>query len=186
MIKLEHVYKSFNQQDVINDFSYQFNDGGLYLIKGKSGSGKTTLLNLILSSVQPDKGTVTTKDNFSVLFQQYRLLEKYDIYTNIKAITKTDNKTIYQLGKEILDEECFNKPICELSGGQKQRVCILRALMAESDCIVMDEPFNGLDEKMIETVTQFILKERKNRTLIISTHQYGSLEELGFETIEIS
>ena len=63
------------------------------------------------------------------------------------------------------------KPVRELSGGMRRRVSILRALLAESDCVIMDEPLRGLDEKTKAKTIDYILKKTEGKTLIFVTHE---------------
>ncbi|MBQ4253456.1 MAG: ABC transporter ATP-binding protein [Erysipelotrichaceae bacterium] len=182
-ITLNNISKSFDGRKVLDDFSYRFEDGKMYLLKGPSGIGKTTLLNIIMSLISPDQGTVDTSDRFSALFQQYRLLEYYDVKTNLQLVSgRSDLK---QVVCELLPEEAFDQPVYQLSGGMKQRVCIIRALIAQSDTVIMDEPFNGLDEKNIGIILDFIRKHLNGRTLIISTHQFEFLKDFNMNVIEL-
>lgn len=182
-IILSDVSKSFEGKQVLDHFSYRFDDGGLYLIRGASGVGKTTLLNIIMGLVQPDGGNVIADQRFSALFQQYRLLEYYDVLTNLRLVSQRED--IPQMVEKLLGKGVLHQKICELSGGMKQRVCIIRALIAQSDVVIMDEPFNGLDEKNIDSVIRFIMDNLDGRTLIISTHQHEFLKQLKMNTIEL-
>ena len=67
--------------------------------------------------------------------------------------------------------EIWQKPVRELSGGMRRRVSILRALLAESDCVIMDEPLRGLDEKTRAKTIDYILKKTEGKTLIFVTHE---------------
>lgn len=182
-IILNNISKSFDGNIVIDDFSYTFEKGKMYLLKGASGTGKTTLLNIIMKLVKPDRGTVQTADRFSALFQQYRLLEHYDVFTNLRIVSKRTD--IRAMVSQLLPEETLFQKISELSGGMKQRVCIIRAMISDSDTVIMDEPFNGLDEENIRLAVQFIVSHLDGRTLIISTHQSDQLKELDMEVIEL-
>ena len=65
----------------------------------------------------------------------------------------------------------WQKPVRELSGGMRRRVSVLRALLAESDCVVMDEPLKGLDEDTKERTIKYILEKTTRKTLIFVTHE---------------
>ena len=73
--------------------------------------------------------------------------------------------------KAVALTEVWQKPVRELSGGMRRRVSILRALLADSDCVIMDEPLRGLDEKTRIKTIDYILKKTEGKTLIFVTHE---------------
>ena len=72
---------------------------------------------------------------------------------------------------KLLPEECLTRPVSTLSGGMKRRVAILRAMLAPSDILLLDEPFTGLDEGTKQEVIRYILDRRAGRFLLVTTHQ---------------
>ncbi len=84
---------------------------------------------------------------------------------------KRDREEASRFLAGLLPENCLNQPVGELSGGMQRRVTIARALWADSDCVLMDEPFTGLDEATLRQTADFILANRRGRTLLLSTHQ---------------
>ena len=85
----------------------------------------------------------------------------------------------------LLPENSLEQSVGELSGGMQRRVAIARALWAESDCLLMDEPFTGLDEATLRQTLDFILAKRQGRTLLLSTHQKELLTDYPFEWLRI-
>ncbi|MGI6509218.1 MAG: ABC transporter ATP-binding protein [Erysipelotrichaceae bacterium] len=183
MIKLHNITKSFNDDLVLSDFSFHFYPNEKYLIIGESGIGKTTLLNIIMGLQKPDEGFVDCFCTFSCSFQQTRLLEKYTVIENLKIISNKEN--LEEIISHLLGQEFIHKPVYSLSGGQKQKVSIIRALISNSDCVILDEPFNGLDERNIELCINYILDNLKGRTLIISSHITQQLKPHKFITINL-
>ena len=182
MIKLLNI-TSFNDESVLSDFSYHFYPDHKYLIFGESGIGKTTLLNIIMGLQKADKGSVLSNCNFSCSFQQTRLFEKYSVLENLKIINNKEN--LEEIIVQLLGKEFIDKPVFSLSGGQKQKVSIIRAIIANSDCVILDEPFNNLDEKNILQCLEFIMNNLKGRTLIISSHITEQLKKYDFITIKL-
>lgn len=184
-IRLEHICKAYGEKVLLRDFSLTLKQGRTYLLTGVSGVGKTTLLHILLGLIPPDSGTVTPAVRFSAVFQENRLLPGRSAVENVRFIADkgTKKETVETELKEILPEDCLNQPIEELSGGMQRRVAIVRAMLADSDCVVMDEPFTGLDEATVQTVLAFIFRHLHGRTLLLSTHQPEALRDYPAERI---
>ncbi|MBD5521555.1 MAG: ATP-binding cassette domain-containing protein [Lachnospiraceae bacterium] len=199
-IYLKNICKSYNEQKVIDDFSYTFEQGGHYCLMAPSGAGKTTLLKLICGIESLDSGMIEGRPgHVGMVFQEDRLCERYNVITNI-MLTAADSRSsgnemaadvnkstgagkkaddFMKVRKEalcLLPESCLNKPVSELSGGMKRRCAILRAMLSGSEIIIMDEPFNGLDEENRRKAALYILERLNGRTLIITTHRDEDIE----------
>lgn len=189
-IYLKNICKSYNEQKVIDDFSYTFEQGGHYCLMAPSGAGKTTLLKLISGIERPDLGIIEGRpEHVGMVFQEDRLCERYNVITNImlttsgSRISETERSTAGNSRSSIIDEalcllpeSCLNKPASELSGGMKRRCSILRAMLSGSEIIIMDEPFNGLDEENRRKAALYILERLNGRTFIFTTHRDEDIE----------
>lgn len=180
-LQLTGIKKSYGSLTVLDGLELTFWPRANYCIMGPSGSGKTTLLHLLLGLEQPDHGSITGQPaHFSCVFQEDRLFEQLSPVDNLllttPGLTRSQIKT--QLSA-LLPAESLTRPVSSLSGGMKRRVAIGRALLAPSQAIIMDEPFTGLDEKTKKAVIQFIKGTKKDRLLIISTHQPEDVQLLG-------
>lgn len=186
-IKLDKITKSYGTQQLFHDFSLTLAQGRVYLLTGASGIGKTTLLHLLLGLVRPDSGTVTQGVRYSAVFQENRLLPYRNAVENLQfaAGTGTKKAPIRALLAQILPSDSLDKPIEALSGGMQRRVAIARAMLSDSDCVVMDEPFTGLDEETVQTVIAFIFRHLHGRTLVLSTHQPEALNAFPTERINL-
>ncbi len=178
-VELNNVSKSYSENKVFDDFSFAFEKSKTYCVMGRSGCGKTTLLNLVLGVIFPDSGTVSVNsDKVSAVFQEDRLCETITAFANVyaavpKSIARKDiEKCLSELGLS----ESVNLKTGELSGGMKRRVAIARALLAESDIVLLDEPFKGLDsDTRIKTVNT-VLEYTKGKTVIFATHDISEAE----------
>lgn len=187
-ITLKHINKSFGTLSVLKDISLTIKEHTITCIMGPSGCGKTTLLHILLGLHSIDSGEITGLEDKvpAVVFQENRLFEQQDAFTNIRAICKhtLTNQQIAAEFDRIGLKDYENKPVSELSGGMKRRVAILRALMAE-DCnlILMDEPFKGLDEALKFQVMQYVKEKTQGKTVIFVTHDKEESDALAAQLI---
>ena len=187
-LKLVSLSKSFGDKKVIEDFNHSFRQGARYCLMGESGCGKTTLLNLIMGLITPDDGDVSGRpERISAVFQEDRLCEDFTSVGNLIAVShkNSDLTKIDALLDELGLEPHKAQPVSLLSGGQKRRVSIARALWVESDMVIMDEPFKGLDDELKEKVIKTVLEKTKGKTLIAATHDARECELLGAEIINL-
>lgn len=169
MLILDHISKSYNGVQVFEHLSRTFANHSITCIMGDSGAGKTTLLGIMMGVIRCDEGMVSGNENVSAVFQESRLVNHLSAYTNVKmAVGKKDG--IEGELAYLLDADSVYKKCSELSGGMKRRVEVVRAMMKDSDVVVMDEPFAGLDEKNRERTIRYILDRQQNRAIIIATH----------------
>lgn len=182
-VKMLNVSKSFGGDKVINNFSAEFSSGVTALV-GKSGCGKTTIVNMILGLETQDSGEIIgVPEKTSAIFQENRLSEEFSPLGNVVAVTekKKSGEEILSLLSELgIDrKDSLKKKSRKLSGGMKRRVAICRALCAEGDLIIMDEPFSGLDEKTKTTVIETVKKHIEGKTVILITHDLKEAERMG-------
>ena len=135
-----------------------------------------------------DGGTITGIQGarLAVVFQEDRLLEFMTPVGNIRL-------TAPSLSKEIIRKEltamglggCMTQPVRELSGGMRRRVAILRALLAESDVLLLDEPFKGLDEETKACVIERTRALSAGKTVVLVTHDEREAKAMGAGVIEL-
>ena len=168
-LTVNHICKSFGSQQVLSDFCAVYQAGEIYVMRSPSGSGKTTLLNILAGLLQPDSGSVESTGNYSMVFQEDRLCMDYSAVKNVELVTGDVTRAEEALGK-LLMQSALHKPCRELSGGMKRRVALVRAMEAESDYILLDEPFTGLDSRTRALAEEYIRERQKGRTVIIVSH----------------
>lgn len=182
---IQDLCKAYYGQSVLQDFSYCFPEGKTTCIMGRSGCGKTTLLNLILGLELPDTGTIQgNKEPMAAVFQEDRLCRNLTVQANIRLVNKRlSDKRIWELLAAVDLEEAWDKKAGELSGGMCRRTAIARALAADRNCILMDEPLSGLDPDTRIKVLDTIKKYTKGKTLLLVTHEKQDAFSLGADKI---
>ena len=164
-IELNDVSAGYGLENVINGISVKIPPGGHLCIMGESGIGKTTLL------LECHKGSVTVPQKVSVVFQENRLCPWLSAYDNVRlAVPDMPADVVRPHLEKLLGESGCDRRADELSGGMKRRCEIVRAMLADSDAVVMDEPFAGLDEDNRSIAVKYILDNIGPRQLIVSTH----------------
>jgi NitT/TauT family transport system ATP-binding protein len=186
-IEIKNLSHSFGEKVILEDFSLILKDGGLYGLTAPSGRGKTTLLRILMGLQKPDAGSVTSGIRYSAVFQTDRLLPGKTPVDQLLLVRggRKDRETAARFLTGLLPEDSLAQPVGELSGGMQRRVAIARALWAESGCILMDEPFTGLDEETLRKTADFILENRGRRTLLLSTHQKELLSAYPFQWLTL-
>ena len=144
VLVVSHVYKAFGGQQVLSDFHETYEAGKTYILNSPSGSGKTTLLHIMAGLLKPDSGQIVSTGRYSMVFQEDRLCMDYSAVKNVEMVIG-DPKRAQRALENLLEAEALHKPCRELSGGMKRRVALVRAMEAESDYVLLDEPFTGLD-----------------------------------------
>ncbi|MGI6250626.1 MAG: ATP-binding cassette domain-containing protein [Anaerolineaceae bacterium] len=175
MITVKNLTKNFDNKKVIDDLNVVLKDGRITTMMGTSGCGKTTFAMMLLGLIKPDSGTIEGLENkrLSAVFQEDRLVEHLSAMANIRLVSNkdvSDSDIQKQLALVELEGELIRKPVSQLSGGQKRRVAIVRAMMAESDFICLDEPFKGLDVGTKEKVMEYVKREVEGKTVLLITH----------------
>ena len=205
MIVAKHIYKSFEDIDVLKDINIEFETGKCNLIIGRSGAGKTVLLKILAGLLKPTKGEVWYDDvNFStlnkfqirevrlqvgMLFQGSALFDSMSVEDNIrfpldmftnKTRKERDNRVNYCLERVNLTGNNKKFP-SEISGGMQKRVGIARAIVLNPKYLFCDEPNSGLDPKTSILIDQLIdsITEENRITTIINTHDMNSVMEIG-------
>ncbi|MSS62784.1 ATP-binding cassette domain-containing protein [Velocimicrobium porci] len=170
---IEHLYKSYHNQPVLTDLCCQIPQGKVTAITAPSGSGKTTLIRILLGLEEPDYGVLNGFKNLkkSAVFQEDRLCENLTALANIRLTSISQNKSyLISAMEQIGLYDCWQKPVHELSGGMKRRIAILRALLADYDLLILDEPFKGLDPATKEIVIKDTKKRSMGKTILFVTH----------------
>ena len=202
-LKITNLKKRFKNINAVNGISLEINEGEIIGIIGRSGAGKSTLLRMINRLVEPSEGSVEFNDinitslkgkalrkwrsECAMIFQQFNLVERIDVLTNvligslgrnynflnlIGVFSKKEKiNALKNLDRFDLSEKALQKA-GTLSGGQQQRVAIARALMQKPKILLADEPISSLDPKNAQRVMDDMLKINREDgiTIICNLH----------------
>lgn len=189
MIQIQNLSKSYGNEPVLDRLNMDLQAGRAYCLMAPSGTGKTTLFRILMGLEKPDSGQISgLKDKrITAVFQEDRLLEGYTALENIRFVTgkQYSNAALYEILTKVLPPESLKKPVSEFSGGMKRRTAILRAVLAPSDMIIMDEPFTGLDADTKRTVADLIRTYTGSKLLLIAAHSEEDARLLSAEILHL-
>lgn len=193
-IELKNVSKSFKKIKVIDDVSISFESGHIYGFYGRNGSGKSVLQKIISGLYTPTTGTVlvdgvdinaigTYPSNMRVLIEKPAFFPDISGFENLKLladINKTiDEKKILEILELVNLTEEKNKKYSKYSLGMKQKLGVAQAIMEDPDILILDEPFNGIEQATVDKLTEYFLsKKKEGKLIIVSTHIKEDLTKL--------
>ncbi|MBQ5850893.1 MAG: ABC transporter ATP-binding protein [Lachnospiraceae bacterium] len=173
-INIENISFAYEDKIVFENYSQRFPIGETSVIMAPSGFGKTTLLYMIAGLISPTNGNINIPINnpkFSFAFQDLRLIESLNVKKNITLVNSNISTNDLDKCLEALAiKDLADKKVSTLSGGEKSRVSIARALMADYDILLLDEPFNGLDDTTKDNVIKYIKEKTAHKTVLLVTH----------------
>ncbi len=203
MIVLKNLTKTYNQKEVVKNFSLQVEKGELCVLIGPSGCGKTTTLRMINRMVEPEMGQifvngteikqmdpVKLRRSMGYAIQMVGLFPHMSVFSNIATVPELLGWKKARIQARIQDllllvgldpEQYCPKYPHQLSGGEAQRVGVARALAADPAILLMDEPFGAVDPlNRIRLQTQFLeIQKKLNKTIILVTHDLDEAIRLG-------
>lgn len=203
MISIKGVSKSYgNGAPALSNLNLDIEDGDFVFIVGASGSGKSTFIKLLLKELNPTEGTITVNDTklsklksrgvakyrrkIGVVFQDFRLLQDRDVYSNIAFAQRVVGASPREIKKNVarvlslvgLSEKYRSYPN-ELSGGEQQRVALARALVNQPDILLADEPTGNLDPENSWEIMKLLDKvNSQGTTVIVVTHNLEIVEAM--------
>lgn len=195
MIELKRITKSFGKHDVLQDFSLTIHEGEVVCLLGPSGSGKTTILKMLSGLDTSYEGHIEGLEGkvISYVFQESRLIPWLSVYDNLHyvledKIEKSKLDKHIKLFLEKVDLLAFKDAYPNtLSGGMKQRVSLARAFSVPHDILLLDEPFQGLDDALKSQLMDLLesLIELDQKTVIMVTHDLSEAFRLGDKVIKL-
>ena len=180
LLEVKNLKKSFDDNVVLKDISFNVERGEVLAIIGPSGSGKSTLLRCITDLEIEDSGEIDFDGTFGLVFQNFNLFPHHSVMKNITnaplRVQKREKNEVFDHARSLLKkmglEDKEDAYPCELSGGQQQRVSIARALAMNPDILFFDEPTSALDPELTGEILN-VIKElaAEKMTMVIVTHE---------------
>jgi len=180
MLKLNNITKKYKENIILDDISFDFSNPGLYILRGINGSGKSTIIKIISGIIFKSKGKIENDLSVSYLPDKFIMPKLMKVKDYVIEIT---NKNIY---KELIDyyQLPLNKRIGDLSKGNLQKLGLLQLFYNDSDCYLLDEPLDGLDD-FAKNLFKEKIKEKLdlNKIIIMSLHDEFILDGYNIKTL---
>ncbi|WP_419206249.1 manganese/iron ABC transporter ATP-binding protein [Photobacterium leiognathi] len=199
-----------NGHTALHDATFSIPQGSITALVGINGSGKSTLFKAIMGFVPTSKGKVEILNhsvkqalkknmvayvpqseeidwNFPVLVKDVVMMGRYGYMNMLRIPRKIDHEKVNDALERVNMQHFSHRQIGELSGGQRKRVFLARALAQESQVILLDEPFTGVDVQTEEQIMA-LLRELRNegKVMLVSTHNLGSIPDFCDRTVLIN
>lgn len=191
---MKNVWKAFGKEQVLKGISFSIPPGSIYGVVGNNGSGKTVLMKCICGFMKCDRGTILVDgmqvgkevdfpDSLGVIIETPGFISNISGYQNLKILAslkgRIGKKEIRDtLGRVGLSPD-MKKPVAKYSLGMRQRLGIAQAIMEDPNVLVLDEPFNGLDQHGVLEIRE-LLKELKagGKAILLASHNAQDIREL--------
>lgn len=200
VIEVKELSFAYYQNLILKNINFSVNKGDFLCIVGENGSGKSTLIKCILGLNKVEKGEITVQSRIGYLPQMTEIQSNFPATIEeivlsgtipddvLKVFYTRENKEkAYNIMKQLNLYEMRKKCFYDLSGGQRQRVLIARALCSTKDIILLDEPVNGLDPKIVYEIYKLLAKINKEEkiTIVMVSHDVDRALEYANRVIEI-
>lgn len=199
-IEVRNVQKDFKKVNVLHDLNIIFESGKIYGLIGRNGSGKSVFLKMLCGFYEPTAGEILF-DGINVIKEKSfppntrALIEKPCFLPDLTGLENLEllasiqkrisNDDIQETLKDVNLYDERNKKYSQYSLGMKQKLGIAQVLMENPDVIILDEPFNGIENNTTEKLRKLLLNQKKNgKIIIIASHIKEDIEILADELYE--
>lgn len=193
-IKVDALTKKIKGTTVLDNISYEFTSGNIYGIVGKNGSGKTMLLRELAGLIHPTEGTVKVDGrqlhhdisfppNLGLIIEKPEFINYLTGFENLKLLAEikhiASDETIRDFMKMFSLDPASKQSMKKYSLGMKQKIGIIQAVMENPDLLILDEPFNALDEDSVELLRELLRQYQKaGKLIIITSHHKEDIDSI--------
>ena len=194
MISIKNLCKSFGSEQVLFDISHEFEKGKIHGIVGNNGSGKSVFFKCVCGFLFTEQGEIyfdgkrvgkeiDFPDSLGIIIETPGFLPGASGFKNLKMLAAlkgraSDDKIRETITKVGLDPN-MKKHVGKYSLGMRQRLGIAQAIMEDPQCLILDEPFNGLDKEGVAAMRDLIKGLREEgKTILLASHNATDIEAL--------
>lgn len=194
IIDVQHVSKSFGEEQVLKDICRSFEIGKIHGIVGNNGSGKTVLMKCICGFLRPDSGKIYVNykevgkdmdfpDDLGIIIETPGFLPNISGFKNLQLLAslkkKASDAVIRDAIMKVGLDPYMKKPVGKYSLGMRQRLGLAQALMEDPQLLILDEPLNGLDKHGAAHIRELIKSLRdEGKTVLLANHNQMDIDEL--------
>lgn len=194
IVKVENVSLKIKDALILQHITLDFLSGNIYGLVGRNGSGKTMLMKAICGFVPVTEGKITVFDkeigkkdqfaeNMGFIIETPGFLPNYTAYQNLAFLSSINGKIDKERISEMLEwvglTSAGQKKVGKFSLGMNQRLGLAQALIEDPDLLILDEPFNGLDNDGVKQIRSLLLELRdKGKTIIMASHTQEDIDLL--------
>ena len=194
MLKITDLSKKFRKRTVLNNINSELEFGNIYGFTGANGSGKSVFFKVICGFLKADSGTVSLDGRvlgrdmdflteLGVLIEKPSFIENYSQFENLKYLAQINNiitdEEITAALKRVGLDPANREKVKNFSLGMRQRLGIAQAIMEDQKILILDEPFNGLDQQGAAQIKRLLLELKSpERLILLTSHIAGDIEEL--------
>ena len=192
---VDSISKRFGDVVALDDASFTVDPGRIFGLLGANGAGKTTSMRIVLDILRPDSGTVTWQGIRNTqlprrtwgylpeergLYARMKVGEQLRFFSSLYGVSDADARAgVEEWLERFRIPDYVNRKVEELSKGNQQKIQFIAAILHDPEVLIMDEPFTGLDPVNVRLLKEAFLEMRdRGKTLIFSTHQMETVEEL--------
>jgi zinc transport system ATP-binding protein len=197
-LELERVSLAFRGMPVLEDITFDIEEGEFLGIIGPNGGGKSTLVKVILGLLEPDQGTVRVfgkpprkaggdvayvpqhpqfDPRFPIRVIDVVLMARMKAGTMLRPFSRGDRERAMAALAEVEAQDLAEREIGKLSGGQLQRALVARGLAADARLLLLDEPTASLDSRVLGSFYELLGRISKRMTIVLVSHDVGVMSQ---------